>query len=198
MMRAALILAAAVFAGCAPREVLTPRPAEPPPDVDFSGLWQLVTDPETERRRLEDAVRRTAGTEDSRVLRHVRAPNGREDVIVQRRLSGGLVQLFLHQGEELKITQTRGALFISFDRAVVEEFRFGEQREIRVGPVIADRVSGWEGRAYVVDTLDENRMKLTERYALTAGGDRLRRTIVLRAASGESVTIVQEFSRTGR
>lgn len=192
---AALIVAAAVLAGCAPREVLTPKPGEPPPGVNFSGLWQLAADAQAEQRRLDAAVRRAGGNQETRVLRRVRAPDGREDVIAERRLSGGLVHLFLHNGERLKITQTRAGLFISFDRAVVEEFRFGEHRQVEVGPVIADRVSGWEGRAYVVETLDENRMKLTERFELPAGGDRLRRTIVLRAANGESATVVQEFER---
>jgi hypothetical protein len=192
---AALILAAAVLTGCAPREVLTPKPGEAPAGVDLSGLWQLAADPEAEQRRLDAAVQRAGGNQESRVLRRVRAPDGREDVVVERRLSGGLVHLFLHNGKQLKISQTRAGLFISFDRAVVEEFRFGEHRQVEVGPVIADRVSGWEGGAYVVETLDENRMKLTERYELLSGGDRLRRTIVLRAGNGESATVVQEFRR---
>lgn len=195
---AALMIAAAVLAGCAQREVLTPKPGEPPPGVDFSGLWELAADPDAEQRRLDAAVRRAGGNQESRVLRRVRAPGGREDVVVERRLSGGLVQLFLQNGKQLKISQTRGGLFISFDRAVVQEFRFGEHRQVEVGPVIADRVSGWEGQAYVVETLDEERMKLTERYELLPGGDRLRRTIVLRAANGESATVVQEFRRVER
>src|SRR5690606_34674220 len=131
----------------------------------------------------------------SRVLRPVQVP-GREGMVVERRLDpGGLVHVFLQHGRQLKITQTQGALFISFDRAVVHEYRFGEQREVRVGPVVAQRVSGWEGESYVVETLDEERMKLTERFRLAAGGERLHRTIVLRARNGESVTIVQEFRR---
>lgn len=193
--RAALVVAAALLAACAAREVLVARPAEPPPGVDFSGLWNLSANPAAERRRLDDAIRRTDGVDDGRVLRQVRTRDGRETVVVQRRVVGGLVHVFLQHGRQLKITQTASALFVSFDRAVVQEFRFGEHREVSVGPVIAQRVSGWEGDAYVVETLDAEGMKLTERYRLDADGTRLRRTIVLRARNGESVTIEQEFER---
>jgi hypothetical protein len=105
------------------------------------------------------------------------------------------VHVFLEHGRRLKITQTDLAIFISFDRAVVEEFRFGENREVAVGPVVADRVSGWEGDEYVVETLDMNGMKLTERFEFGENRDTLRRTIVLRGKNRESVTLVQEFDR---
>lgn len=192
---ATLILAVAILAGCAPREVLIGKPAEPPPGVDLSGSWTLVTDERAERRRLDEAVRRADGVDDARIVRRVRTPDGREATVVERRLSGGLVHVFLHHGKRLQITQTTSALFISFDRAVVQEYRFGENRQVRVGPVEADRVSGWEGDAYVVETLDENGVKLTERFELDRARERLVRTIVLRARNGQTETVVQEFER---
>jgi hypothetical protein len=103
--------------------------------------------------------------------------------------------VFLQNGENLKITQTAAGIFISFDRAVVVEYRFGESREIRIGPVIADRVSGWEGETYVAETLDQNNMKLTERFALAGGGQVLRRTITLRGKNMQDETIFQVFDR---
>jgi hypothetical protein len=65
-----------------------------------------------------------------------------------------------------------------------------------VGPVIADRVSGWEGKEYVSETLDEEGMKLTERFALL-NHHTLQRTITLRSKAQEEVTIVQTFDRVG-
>ena len=193
-MRAGLLLLlAALLAGCASREVLIPKSAEAPAPVDFSGRWALRTDADVEQRRLNDAIRRTDGIDSDAILQ--RADVRRDGRVLERRDHGGLVHVFLEHGRRLKITQTDSALFISFDRAVVEEFRFGENREVSVGPVIADRVSGWEGDAYVVETLDQNGMKLTERFALAENGDTLRRTIVLRARNQDSVTVVQEFDR---
>jgi hypothetical protein len=192
---AALLLAAAVLAGCGAREVLVPRPGEPPPGVDFSGTWVLRADANAERRRLNEAIARTDGVNERRIVRQVQEP-GREGMIVERRLeTGGLVHVFLQHGKQLKITQTPTARSKLMKSAVVQEYRFGEHREVSVGPVIADRVSGWDGDAYVVETLDEDRMKLTERFELANGGERLLRTIVLRGKNGESVTLVQEFDR---
>ena len=66
----------------------------------------------------------------------------RSDQRMKRSMPGSLVHVFLEAGKALKITQTADGVFISFDRSIVEEYRFGEKREINVGPVTADRVSG--------------------------------------------------------
>ena len=105
--------------------------------------------------------------------------------------------VFLETGSSLKVTQTQHALFISFDRSVVEEFRFGENRIISVGAVEAQRVTGWEGNQLVVETLDKNGMKLTERFRLVDGGNTLQRRITFRSKNHEEESIVQEFDRTG-
>ncbi len=112
------------------------------------------------------------------------------------RFRGGLVYVFLETGSALKLTQTEHALFISFDRSVVEEFRFGENRVVSVGQVEAQRVTGWENDELVVETLDKNGMKLTERYRLTNGGNTLQRQITFRSKKLEEETIVQEFERS--
>jgi hypothetical protein len=70
------------------------------------------------------------------------------------------VYVFLETGAYLKVTQTAHALFVSFDRSVVEEFRFGESRIVSVGEVQAQRVTGWQGDSLTVETLDRNVMKL--------------------------------------
>lgn len=193
-MRAGLVLlGTALIAGCGAQEVLIPKSGEPPSAVDFSGHWELRSDADAERRRLNDAIRRTDGIDGGVILQP--ADVRRDGFLLERRDHGGLVHVFLEHGRRLKITQTGSAIFISFDRAVVEEFRFGENRDVSVGPVLAHRVSGWEGDTYVVETLDENGMKLTEQFELADGGETLRRTIVLRSSNDESVTVVQEFDK---
>ncbi len=103
--------------------------------------------------------------------------------------------MFLETGSALKVTQTAHGLFISFDRSVVEEFRFGEHRLVSVGAVEAQRVTGWDGTQLVVETLGKNRMKLTDRFYLTDGGDTLRREITLRSKKLDEESVVQEFDR---
>ena len=106
-----------------------------------------------------------------------------------------MVYVFLETGTNLKVTQTPHGLFISFDRSVVEEFRFGENRLINIGEIEAQRVTGWEESQLVVETLGENGMKLTERFLLTDNGNTLQRRITFRSKKLEEESIVQKFDR---
>jgi hypothetical protein len=165
--------------------------------MDLSGTWRLRKDASAGQRRINEAIRRTDSVDDRVILRPPPRRNERGRVTPgSRRNPGGLVHVFLETGTTLKITQTADGLFLSFDRAVVVEYRFGENREVQVGPVVADRVSGWEGGEYVAETLDQNNMKLTERFALV-NRHTLRRTIVFRSKNDDEETIVQTFDRVG-
>ncbi len=106
-----------------------------------------------------------------------------------------LVHVFLETGNSLKITQTESGIFVSFDRSVVEEYRFGENRTVSVGEISAARVSGWEGAAYVVETLDEDNAKLVEVYRLQNGGRRLQRSIEIWHRGQKILGLVQEFAQ---
>jgi len=105
------------------------------------------------------------------------------------------VHVFLETGEALKITQTPDGLFISFDRAIVEEYRFGELREVNVGPVIAQRASGWEGASYVIQTLDNDGVILTEEYRLEDSGTVLIRDILVSKGESKQLDVRQVFDR---
>ena len=186
----------AVVTGCAPAEVLVPRDGTVPEGVDLSGDWDIRPDTGADQRRVREAIRRTDGLRDDELFS---APDRQPTTLSRRsqvgRVKGGLVFVFLETGSHLKLTQTEHGLFISFDRAVVEEFRFGENRIVSVGEVQAQRVTGWEGGQLVVETLDRNRMKLTERFQLLGAGDVLERIITVRSAKGETETIVQLVDR---
>lgn len=117
------------------------------------------------------------------------------DGVSQPKARQRLVHVFLETGESVKVTQTRGALFVSFDRSVVEEYRFGEHRDISVGEISAERVSGWVGDAYVVETLDKDGAKLVDRYSLAPGGEALRRSIVLTSDGRTEIDLEQVFDR---
>lgn len=190
-----LCLFACLLTACAAREVLTPKSGVAPSGVDLSGTWRLRRDDSDGQRQINEAIRRTDGVNDRIILRPPDTQNERNRP-TRPRNPGGLVHVFLKNGNTLKITQTAGGMFLSFDRSVVVEYRFGENRQVRVGPVVADRVSGWAGREYVAETLDENRMKLTERFALV-NNHTLQRTIVFRSKNNEEETLVQTFDRVG-
>lgn len=190
------MLAVLLAGGCAAPEVLEPRDGTVPAGVDLSGNWRIRNDRREDEQQLRDAIRRTDGMRDDELFR----PSSRQSADPSRRsrsssTRGGLVYIFLETGSALKVTQTEHGLFIAFDRAVVEEFRFGENRIVSVGEVEAQRVTGWEGEQLVVETLDRNSMKLTERYGLREGGTVLERTITFRSNKGERETIVQLFDR---
>ncbi|MCH7821316.1 MAG: hypothetical protein IIA07_04800 [Proteobacteria bacterium] len=176
-------------AGCVAPESLMPKSAQVPAGIDLSGLWQLHDDSMDTVRRIDDAELAAAGGSvpiSTRSSSRDRKSN---------RASGTLVHVFLETGKSLKITQTTAGLFISFDRAIVEEYRFGENREISVGPVIADRVSGWEGRSYAIETLASDGAKLVESYRLDNGGQLLLRSILIRHKNEIQLSVEQVFDR---
>jgi hypothetical protein len=126
---------------------------------------------------------------------HWRLREGSPDAESPRRKDGSLVHVFLETGRTLKITQTEYGLFISFDRAVVEEYRFGENREVKVGEAAAQRASGWEGDHYLIETLDDDGALLTETYRLGDGGETLIRTITIVQHKHTRLDIRQSFDR---
>jgi len=146
---------------------------------------------------IREAIDLTDGMDNKKLMREManRSRNSRSGVRRSGETEGGLVHVFLETGASLKITQTLHGLFISFDRAVVEEYLFGENRPINIGQAEAHRVSGWEGGDYVVQTLGEKGMKLTDRYSVADDNQLLIRRITLRSKDMQEITIVQEFDR---
>jgi len=194
----ATLAAGSLVAGCAAPEMLEPRSGAVPDGIDLSGDWLIRTDQREDERRLRQAISRTDGVDDRDLYRR---PSGRtvdgRSTRDSGKVKGGLVYVFLETGAALKVSQTDYGLFISFDRAIVEEYRFGEYRMVNVGEVQAQRVTGWEEDALFVETLGRNGMKLTERYRLLDDGNTLERSITLRSKELEQETIVQLFERRG-
>lgn len=154
------MFAALALAACASRPALEPRPGGNPEQVDLSGDWVLRTGDE-----LPVSTEETIRVPKSLTRRQVETQRTRPG----RRSREASVYLFLESGKVLKVTQTDYGLFFSFDRAVVEEYNFGENRVVTIGPVRAQRVSGWEGRSFVIETLDEGGHVMTERWQLENG-----------------------------
>ena len=104
------------------------------------------------------------------------------------------VYLFFETGKVVKTTQTDDGLFISYNRSVVEEYRFGEHRMVSIGEVEAERVSGWEGSAYVVETLDEDGARLIERWKVNAS-DQLNRSVMIVSRGASLMSVTQTLER---
>ena len=118
------------------------------------------------------------------------------------RTAGGLsrsrdssVHVFLESGSSLKVTQTDYGLFFSFDRAVVEEYNFGENRTVNVGPIQAQRVSGWEGASFVIETMDSKGNTLTETWSLADNGKVLVRRLAISRRGEAGWSSQQVFDR---
>lgn len=191
-----LAVLALIMSACVTPELLDPRSGIVPNDVDLSGYWHIRADGHNSQLRIRAAIRKTDGVKDDELFKKSnRQTSSQSHRSRESRVKGGLVFVFLELGERLKVTQTAYGLFISFDRSIVEEFRFGEDRMISVGEIEAQRVTGWEGDTLVVDTLDRNNMKLTERFRLLQNDQVLERTIILRSKTKETESIVQLFDR---
>lgn len=160
-----ILLMLVCLAGCVTGEVLVAKSAAVPDGVNFSGQWRL-------RNAGKETIPRERPTK-----------------------KGGTVHVFLETGSNLKVTQTIFGIFVSFDRAIVEEYRFGEHRSVSVGPLVASRVSGWEGEAYVIETLHKDGEKLVERYRLEDSDSRLVRQISIWFKDIRTMQIEQVFDR---
>lgn len=167
-----ILLGSLLLFGCGSAPVLVSKNAAVPVGVDLSGFWQVRDDPVAKRLVA-------AGNGGEQLI-----PVSRKQRVQERSSKGVSAQVFLEFGESLKITQTYFGLFISYDRSVVEEYVYGENRLVTVGPIEAARVSGWDGRSFVVETLDDSGATLFETWHLEDGGSVLIRDI--RISKGES------------
>lgn len=179
-----MLLSILLAAACGSVPTLISKSAAVPATIDFNGMWLARPDPDAERlaesEALRDGLILTGRSRESR-----RGRNG----------SDRSVQVFLEFGQSLKITQTRYGIFISYDRSVVEEYTFGENREVTVGPIEAQRVSGWEGNTFVVETLDHAGSLLSESWRFDGGNDVLLRDIVISKGDKNLFARQQVFDR---
>jgi len=185
---AALVVVALVLSSCAGREPLPAKSGTVPVGVDLSGRWQLRDHSQATNRAISDIEREAAGANEGLIPKSTRKTSSR------KKSDDTQVHVFLETGEVLKITQVEHGLFVSFDRAIVEEYRFGEQRMANVGPVVADRVSGWENGAYVIETRDKEGAMLIETYRLD-GQNVMIRTIRIVHDDTSKLDVRQVFDR---
>ena len=182
------LVSAFLVSACVTPEVLVPKDPIVPDGVDFSGRWQLSAESHESMRQLDDV----SLEEPTDIVKEAkRARTGRSS----RSSKSKAVHIFLEAGSNLKITQTEYGIFISFDRSIVEEYRFGENRRVNVGPIVAARVSGWEGNSYVIETLDDEGAKLVERYRLQHENTKLVRHVILWEKDEKTLDVEQVYNQ---
>ena len=169
-IRVACLVCVLALAACAPRPELPSRSAEVPAGADLSGIWRI---------RVEGGAPIAREGEQAQTIRMPKESSQQRPQQSRRRSTSESpdIWIFLETGKRLRITQTSDGLFISFDRAVVEEYTFGENRTVSVGPIEAQRVSGWVGHELVLETMDKQGTVLTETWALEEGGSVLVRNM---------------------
>ena len=183
-MRHLFLTALLTITGCAAPVVLDPPSTRIPDGIDLSGYWILQT---------AEGREQPSGPTDVLVIpQDRRAPVRRS----KRSDPGSSARVFLRSGDELKITQAESALFVSFDRSVVEEYRFGVLRTVSVGPIEAQRATGWAGDTLEIRTLDDDGAMLTERWRLGDGGRQLVRDVTLTHKDDTLLRATQVFRRT--
>ena len=192
-----ILLGVLLLFGCGSKPVLITKNAAVPAGVDLSGSW-LVREDSTAKRlsELEEGEGiRIPTTRSQRSRQRQGQGHGPGGESRGGRSSGGSARLFLEFGESLKITQTYFGLFISYDRSVVEEYAYGENRLVTIGPIEATRVSGWEGKSFVVETLDDSGTVLYETWHLEEDGTVLVRDIRISKREKDSFVHQQVFDR---
>jgi len=183
----AAMVAAVLVVACAAKPQLLPRPGGNPAGIDLSGDWEL-----------RGAVDMPLVQEQTIVIpKRSSYPRGETQLPGRRnqRTKGTSAHVFLESGKSLKITQTAYGVFISYDRAVVEEYNFGENRTVSVGPIEAQRVTGWDGPALVVETMDEQGNVLTESWRIDNAGAVLFRDIRIARGDDVKLELEQVFDR---
>ena len=184
------LLGVVLLSGCGSKPILVSKHAGVPVGVDLSGQWLVRNASSANQQPVPEAGEGiripTTGSQRSGQGQG-QSPRGNSR---GGGLGGASVRVFLEFGELLKITQTYFGLFISYDRSVVEEYSYGENRVIAIGPIEATRVSGWDGQSFVVETLDDSGTILYEARHLEEEGKVLIRDI--RISIGETDSFVRQ------
>ncbi len=189
-----ILLGVVSLSGCGSKPVLVSKHAGVPVGVDLSGQW-FVRDASSANRQPalgeDEGIRiPTAGSQRSGQAQGQRQGQSAGGSSRGGGLGGASVRVFLEFGESLKITQTYFGLFISYDRSVVEEYTYGENRIVKIGPIEATRVSGWDGQSFVVETMDDSGTILYETWHLEEADKVLIRDV--RISKGETDSFVRQ------
>ncbi len=172
------------LAGCASGLKLPDPSRDFPSDLAFAGDWQRVEFREQDRMEPERLRVPTTRQATSRASSGPKAKPGRK------------VRSFLEFGKTLRITQLDSAMLISFDRAIVVEYRYGEHRMANVGPIAGERTTGFRGESLEIITLDDDGAQMTETWRLQRRASALERRVTIVKGNKELYSLRETYRRT--
>jgi len=182
-----------LITACSSNEVLNKLSINSEAEINISGRWVFVGDYQSNQKKISKAIDQSSGI----IYRRIKTTGVFQEVQDKspKKNAWGVAHLFFKNAKILRITQTDYALYIDFNRSIVEEYDFGELKKITLGNVSASRSSGWNDTQYQIDTLDNYGMKITEKYKISDDSKALTRSIIFRGKNLNDTEIVQNFKR---
>ena len=177
-----------ILISCSTNETLVNFNQDPEEVTNLGGSWEYIAKLNGQQD-LNEAINRIIG------------PNNKRNIFSSsanqqnKRNSDYVAHLFLRDANRIKITQTRYALYIDFNRSIVEEYKNNRIETIELGEIKVQRSSGWQNGYYLIDTLDDRGMKITETYSLVNQNKNLQRKIILRDKDENEVVIERLYNR---
>ncbi len=166
-MRLLTIVCLTLLAGCASSLKLPSPSGAFPSEIEFEGDWRRVESREEDQMEPDRLNLPTSREATSRRTSGPRAKPGRK------------VRAFLEYGRQLRVTQLDTAVLISFDRSIVREYRYGEHRMTNVGPIVAERTTGFNGDVLEITTLDDAGGLMKESWRVRRNGRQLERRVTI-------------------
>ena len=177
-----------ILISCSTNETLVNFNQDPEEVTNLGGSWEYIAKLNGQQD-LNEAINRIIGQNNKR---NIFSSSANQQ---NKRNSDYVAHLFLRDANRIKITQTRYALYIDFNRSIVEEYKNNRIETIELGEIKVQRSSGWQNGYYLIDTLDDRGMKITETYSLVNQNKNLQRKIILRDKDENEVVLERLYNR---
>ncbi|MEC9415712.1 MAG: hypothetical protein VYC67_03870 [Pseudomonadota bacterium] len=188
-----IFLSLMLVTACSSNEVLNKLPANSDTKINISGRWVFDGDYLSNEMKINKTIDQSSGIIYQRIKTTGVFPEAQ--AARPKKNAWGVAHLFFKNAKVLRITQTDYALYVDFNRSIVEEYNFGELKNVTIGKVSASRSSGWFSNQFQIDTLDSHGMKITEKYTISGDMNTLTRNIIFRDKNFNNSEIVQNFKR---
>jgi len=173
---------------CSTNESLVNYNQNPEELINLEGSWEYTAKHDAQKD-LDAVINRIIGKNSKKNIFSSSANQK------NNRNSDYVAHLFLRDAKRIKITQTRFAIYIDFNRSIVEEYKNNRVEIIELGEVKAQRSSGWQNDLYLIDTLDDRGMKITETYSLVNQDKNLQRQVIIRDKNANEVIFRRLYVR---
>jgi hypothetical protein len=189
---AVLLLWASLLAGCAGSRLAD----EPAPGVNLAGSWRLDHSASDDPQKVLDQMRAEALKIIARQSQQVSMParggrqgpaqaeSGPDPALAQPPPPGAhfdplrrspmahVLQNMVARGDFLTVRQGPGEFVLDYGTSH-RTFTPGQHSVVSAEGGVGDQISGWKGRAYVIEVKAQNGPAMSEEYELSADGKQL-------------------------